>query len=103
MGMSVPQMHPPTIRRVERPAAAPTGTPRDATANVARPLSAAVLAERPRQETNARPVIHVTIDRIEVRSQAAAKQASPARRRTSEPAVSLTDYLRRPRPSGGAV
>jgi hypothetical protein len=74
----------------------------DAAATVSAPLSAAALAERPAPAA-APPVIHVTIDRIEVRAPAASRPAAaPARSRAHAASVSLTDYLRRSRNPGGA-
>lgn len=58
------------------------------------PLSERALAgriERPRQ---ADPVIHVTIDRIDVRAPAVPRPAPAARRTPAEPSVSLSDFLR---------
>jgi len=42
-----------------------------------------------------RTEMHVTIDRIEVRSPAAAKPAASSKRVRSSSAVSLSDYLKR--------
>jgi hypothetical protein len=60
------------------------------------PLSDAAVAGRvlsPQAKAPA-PVIHVTIDRLDVRAAAPVKSAAPARRPRPEPAVSLADYLR---------
>ncbi len=66
------------------------------------PLSAATLAqrsERGRQEPSRhapaepRPVIHVTIDRIDVRAPATPAAQPVARSRPKTPTVSLGDYL----------
>jgi hypothetical protein len=66
------------------------------------PLSEAAIASRVTTAQDSRPVIHVTIDRIDVRaaeaSKPAAAAAKPAQRR---PTVSLADYLRR-EPGGRA-
>ena len=58
------------------------------------PLSEAVLAARP--IATPAPVIHVTIDRLEVRAPAAARPAvsEPTPRRRPQPRVSLSDFLR---------
>ena len=93
-----------TVLRTETPAveARPTRPvarrrPLPQTAMVSAPLSAAAVAERKATQTNPRPVIHVTIDRIEVRAPAATRPASrPARTRETAPTVSLKDYLRGP-------
>jgi hypothetical protein len=58
------------------------------------PLSSAAVATRAAQQTNHRPVIHVTIDRIDVRAPASPPAALPARRRTAAPRTSLSEYLR---------
>jgi len=90
-------------RVTARLAATPAVERTDAAATVSAPLSAAALAERPAQQATAPPVIHVTIDRIEVRAPAASRPAAaPARSRAHAPSVSLTDYLRRSRNPGGA-
>jgi hypothetical protein len=49
------------------------------------------------------PVIHVTIDRIDVRALASPQRPAPTRSRAASPRVSLADYLRGgPRRPGGA-
>lgn len=64
------------------------------------PLSANALAGRTTQGSERRPVIHVTIDRIDVRVPASPDRPKPSpRSRAAPPSVSLTDYLR-PRESG---
>jgi hypothetical protein len=84
------------------PAGAPTPAPHLATAapaakrsaNRAMPLSEAALAGRTPAARELAPVIHVTIDRIDVRAPAPS-QAPPAQRKArTEPVVSLSDYLR---------
>jgi hypothetical protein len=58
----------------------------------AAPLSSAVVAGRAMAAREQPPVIHVTIDRLEVRAPA---RAEPARQRPRpQPTVSLSDYLR---------
>jgi hypothetical protein len=59
------------------------------------PMSEASLAQRVVRARDQRPVIHVTIDRIDVRAPAAAQRpAAPARARAAAPSVSLSDFLR---------
>ena len=69
------------------------------------PLSEFALAERSAQTEEPRPIVHVTIDRIEVRAVAAPpRPAPPPRSRSAAPSVSLGDYLRqRPGKPGGAA
>jgi hypothetical protein len=75
-----------------RDGAAPPHVPR-------RPMSAPALAERHAAAAEPRPVVHVTIDRIDVRAPAApARPAAAPRARNAAPSVSLADYLRQ----GGA-
>lgn len=69
------------------------------------PLSEAALATRTTQAREQRPVIHVTIDRIEVRAPASPeRRAAPVKPRAASPTVSLSDYLRARGPTqpGGA-
>jgi hypothetical protein len=81
--------------RPKRPVARRQPLPQ--TAMVSAPLSAAAVAERKATQTNPRPVIHVTIDRIEVRAPATTRPAArPGRTRETAPTVSLKDYLRGP-------
>jgi hypothetical protein len=61
---------------------------------LAAPLSDVSVASRIAQPRDERPVVHVTIDRIDVRAAAAAKSEPAARRARPQPAVSLTEYLR---------
>jgi hypothetical protein len=64
------------------------------------PLSDAALSSR-RLLQNEQTVVHVTIDRIDVRAPAAKQPAAPARpARKTTPATSLVSYLRGTRPSG---
>jgi hypothetical protein len=63
-------------------------------------LSATVMASRMSTARDDRSVIEVTIDRIEVRAPPADKPGPPARPRRPEPAVSLSEYLRRDVPGG---
>ena len=64
--------------------------------SLAAPLSAAAVAGRVALEVGqgaAAPVIHVTIDRIDVRDAPVAKPAAVVRRGRAQPAVSLAEYL----------
>ena len=64
--------------------------------SLAAPLSAAAVAGRVALEVGqgaAAPVIHVTIDRIDVREAPVAKPAAVERRVRAQPAVSLAEYL----------
>lgn len=58
------------------------------------PLSDAAVASRPRLPREERPVIQVTIDRLEVRAPAAPKAAAERRKSRPLPSQSLADYLR---------
>lgn len=58
------------------------------------PLSDAVVAARPRASREERPVIHVTIDRLDVRAPAGPKAPAERRKARPLPSQSLADYLR---------
>lgn len=59
------------------------------------PMSEAAMAGRDELRSPERPIVHVTIDRLEVRAQPSQKPAPEQRRRPPpEPTVSLGDYLR---------
>ncbi|MFM0053352.1 hypothetical protein [Caballeronia grimmiae] len=60
-----------------------------------RPLSAAALAQRVLPSACEATVVHVTIDRIDVRAPAAAPAPRPQAKPRAKPAMSLADYLRR--------
>lgn len=67
-----------------------------------RPLSEAALASRASTAPAPRPVVRVSIDRIEVRAPAAKPAPAPASRaRAAAPSVSLADYLRHGNPARG--
>ena len=66
----------------------------EASSRIASPLSDAVVASRPRAPREERPVIHVTIDRLEVRAPAASKVVAERRKPRPLPSQSLADYLR---------
>lgn len=72
--------------------------------DASQPLSQAAVASRSVDKTPVRPVVHVTIDRIEVRMPPAPARAAPAARYRVVPASpSLGDYLRqRSAKPGGA-
>lgn len=69
------------------------------------PLSEAALAARNTQAASApRPIVHVTIDRIEVRAPATPSKPAPAPPpRAAAPSVSLGDYLRQRTPQRGGL
>jgi hypothetical protein len=98
-GLSV-AAQPRPARRAPAAAVLPTRM-----ASTATPISQAALASHARQQDDHRAVIHVTIDRIEVRAPAAPHGPAPASRpRAATPTMSLGDYLRARRPAraGGA-
>lgn len=64
----------------------------------AAPLSDTAVASRMGTPRDERPVIHVSIDRIDVRAPAPDKPGTAVRRPRAEPAVSLSEYLRRGAP-----
>jgi hypothetical protein len=71
---------------------------------IVQPLSAAALVERPAGRAERRPIVHVTIDRIEVRAPATPMRSTPSERpRATTPRISLGEYLRGPRGAGGAA
>lgn len=86
----------PDVARSVAPIAASPIAPRS-------PMSEAALALRSTSPSQPpRPVIHVTIDRIEVRAPASAPSApSPVPQRTTTSSVSLGDYLRQRTSSRG--
>lgn len=64
----------------------------------AAPLSDTAVASRMSTAQDERPVIHVTIDRIDVRVPAPDRPGAAMRRARAEPGVSLSEYLRRGAP-----
>lgn len=70
-----------------------------------RPLSEAALAARSARTSEPRPIVQVTIDRIDVRAPATPPRAMAPQKRIATPSVSLSDYLRArgAAPSGGAT
>jgi hypothetical protein len=67
------------------------------------PLSQAVLASRAVQAADRRPVIHVTIERIDVRAPATSSPPPAVKPSAAKPSVSLNEYLRTRRPSRGGA
>jgi hypothetical protein len=63
------------------------------------PLSQQALASRVLQQSDRPPIVHVTIDRVDVRAPAAPERPAPRTRSRTATAGSLTDYLRA-RPAG---
>ena len=57
------------------------------------PLTEAAVAGRSQTTPAKAPVVHVTIDRIDVRAPAAARPGAAERRPRPQPSVSLSDYL----------
>jgi hypothetical protein len=57
------------------------------------PLSDGAVAARTQAHRPPAPVIHLTIDRIDVRAPAPSRAAPPARRAPAEPSLSLSDFL----------
>jgi hypothetical protein len=62
-----------------------------------RPLSEYALAQRMQAPKNDTTVVHVTIDRIDVRAPATAQAPHAKTRPGAMPTTSLADYLRRGR------
>jgi hypothetical protein len=58
------------------------------------PLSDAIVAGRTTAAQHGGPVIHVTIDRIDVLAPSSPRPVAEQRRARSQPMVSLSDYLR---------
>jgi hypothetical protein len=75
----------PTIQSSVRIAQRPT---------VTAPLTARALAMKAPAAADQRPVVHVTIDRIDVRAPAEAAAPKPPSRPRATTSVSLNDYLR---------
>jgi hypothetical protein len=63
------------------------------------PLSQQALASRVLSQSDRPPIVHVTIDRVDVRAPAAPERPAPRTRSRTATAGSLTDYLRA-RPAG---
>jgi len=107
-------VEPVTPDRARRPVASPALPIVSALASAARapegsghegPLSRQAVLARVEQPSERRPIVHVTIDRIDVRAPATAERAVPRTRpRPSSSNGTLTDYLRTRPPgrSGGA-
>jgi hypothetical protein len=58
------------------------------------PLSSGAVAVRSESRSDARPIIHVTIDRIDVRAPSVPERTSSRPRSRSHTSASLSDYLR---------
>jgi hypothetical protein len=94
---------PPARPRVTAPATPAAAQPAIAPP-IANPLSPRTVAARAQAAEPPRPVIHVTIDRIDVRTPTApARAPAPAKPRAAAPSVSLADYLRGSARRGGAT
>jgi len=90
--------HAPALSRREdlpRPSLQRDGTPVPSMPQ--RPLSPMALARRVQRETSESTVVHVTIDRIDVRAPAPSKPPRVAAKPRATPTMSLADYLRRGR------
>lgn len=107
-GMSSPAVGTPAARSQPAPGAPSRPTPprlpiealpeRPVTRGA--PLSEAVIAGRAMAVREQAPVIHVTIDRLDVRAPAPARIEAARQRPRPQPAVSLSDYLREGAPGG---
>jgi hypothetical protein len=88
---------------IDRAVAAPLVSRRASTTSLAAPLSPSARAARTPSSPQATPaptIVHVTIDRIDVRAPAASPSLVPTKRARPQPAVSLADYLAEPRRRG---
>ncbi|HWJ72310.1 MAG TPA: hypothetical protein VNX29_04010 [Kaistia sp.] len=84
--------------QVARPPAIDTLLPRPraeiGTAPPRAPLTAATVASRAPAQREPRPIVHVTIDRIDIRAPRDTVKTEPAPKRArAEPQISLADYL----------
>ena len=90
----------PSIRKPDRPDATSASIAASSTGSRTtnpRPIREAALSVRTDPRPDARPVVHVTIDRIDVRAPAPAPRgADRAPRARPGPSVALADYLRGP-------
>jgi hypothetical protein len=83
----------PLMTAVTKPAALPEPmTPAPTFEAASGPLTGAAIAGRVQAAMEAR-VVHVTIDRIDVRAPAAVKSTAAERPQRSQPSISLADYL----------
>jgi hypothetical protein len=103
----LPAAKPVTVTRAHPPAAPQAlALPRQAPAAKARrdaaPLSKAAVASRVSSAREAPPVIHVTIDRIDVRAPETVKAGAAPKPARRKPTISLGDYLRRGNGGGRA-
>jgi hypothetical protein len=87
----VPRVAAPVREAIAIPAMArPPSTPQTNTT----PLSPHVVAARVTTRGESRPVVHVTIDRVDVRVPSSTERSKPLPRRPSPSSPSLSDYLR---------
>jgi hypothetical protein len=89
----------PAILRAAQPVSAPLSIapsmPEPVGSPAARgPLSSGTVAARSESRSDGRPIIHVTIDRIDVRAPSVPERASSRPRSRSNTSASLSDYLR---------
>ncbi|MBZ9935655.1 hypothetical protein LB518_05090 [Mesorhizobium sp. BR1-1-16] len=87
--VDVPIAHPPAIDALP-----PRSRDEIGTVPPRAPLTAATVANRAPAQREPRPIVHVTIDRIDIRAPRDAAKAEPAPKRArAEPQISLADYL----------
>jgi hypothetical protein len=92
---AVPSQPTPTaISRPTPPPRMPLEVPPARLVTRAAPLTDAAVAGRTMSVREEGPVIHVTVDRLDVRAAVPAKAAAEPQRARPLPAVSLSDYLR---------
>jgi hypothetical protein len=89
--LPAPAVPSPTREAIAAPSRGPAPT---AARTSAAPLSAHAVAARVATRAESRPVVHVTIDRVDVRVPAAAERSKPSARRSPSASPSLSDYLR---------
>jgi hypothetical protein len=93
--VSMPPLHLREDHSAQPAAPLQRASPARAPATHPAPLSEAAVAGRATAERGMQPIVHVTIDRIDVRAPREAPKAGPAPRRTKpESSVSLADYLK---------
>ncbi|MGH8445496.1 MAG: hypothetical protein ACREVL_09515 [Solimonas sp.] len=93
--VSMPPLHPREDYSAQPAAPLQRAIPARASATHPAPLSEAAVAGRTTADRGVRPIVHVTIDRIDVRAPREAPRATPAPRRAKpESSVSLADYLK---------
>jgi hypothetical protein len=93
--VSMPPLHPREDQSAQPAASLQRALPARAPVTHPAPLSEAAVAGRTTADRGMRPIVHVTIDRIDVRAPREASKAGPAPRRAKpESSVSLADYLK---------